>query len=93
MYNPKIQYEEDDDDDVEKEEQEEEAEESGEEERSGELSLEKSFAVIKNIGLQERYVSNQGGSADIPSKMHLARGLGMITSGYTKWRRRQWRIQ
>lgn len=83
VYNPKIQYEEDDDDDVEKEEQEEEAEESGEEERSGELSLEKSFAVIKNIGLQERYVSNQGGSEDIPSKMHLARGLGMITSGYT----------
>lgn len=77
MYNPNRGYE-----GGEAEEEEEEEEESGEEEeRSEDLSFEKTVAFMKNMGLQDRYRHDQEESNNMPSKMHLARGLGVTTGG------------
>lgn len=65
----------------EEEEEEEESYEEGVEERSGDLSLEKTMAFMNNLRLQERYLNVQEESENVPSKMHLARGLGVFTDG------------
>lgn len=71
VYNPKRQYGDDDD-------EEEESGEEAEEQRSENSSFDNSMAFMNNMGLQEKYyvpIEN----LNIPSKMHLARGLGVIT--------------
>ncbi|XP_021722184.1 uncharacterized protein LOC110689711 [Chenopodium quinoa] len=71
MHNSKRRYEDD---------EEEESDEEVQEETRDDSSLDKTIAFM-NMGLQERYLYAQEEIEMVPSKMHLARGLGVFTGG------------
>ncbi|XP_057547996.1 uncharacterized protein LOC130826425 [Amaranthus tricolor] len=75
VYNPNMQGGNDEEVD------EEEEEESGEE-YDNDTSLDKSMAFMNNMELKERYLQAQEETENVPSKMHLAKGLGASTCGY-----------